>query len=616
MNEHLKRIESWYARIAEGDVAGVRDELEAVPAADRPVDIAWIELCEIAGALELADRGYRELRDASPDDEDLAWKHARVMEARGDRAGAADALQRLRGTRRGLTDQADGPVAAQRHAAEGLPWADVGDGDLLRFLELFRGREDVHARQWFDRSRGTGYTPVHRPLDVGLIKQHLLGIMTLGVYPIRRDGTSGFFAIDLDLGLDAIAEAATDPDRMAGLRQDLAHATEHWHDALTSCGFAPLLEDSGRRGRHLWVFFEQAVDARDLDRLGKSLVARTQDGQPTAVKVEVFPRQARVRKEGLGNLIKLPLGVHLASGRRSCLLEPGSFQPAPEPLALLRTVPKALPQSVAAQVASSSDVMSTTPRDAAAAPAATDGAAHTQPPAPAIPWTEGHLRTSGSVVRLLQGCSVLAEIVRQALDGQTPSHDAQVVLRHTLGHLDEGAAAVNYVLRRGNVTEQSSYMRSPLRGPPMSCARMGRRLGLSVDHACICPSAVTDTYVHPLLHLRSESRPEPVSAAHRCAEAFRALALDPNAREDERVGLQKTLISILESDPERCIAIDQGLFRLVDEDGLVALRFEEVDQRSNREDACEADVADAGDPSERHTTDLESGPDPDNGGGR
>ncbi|MFH1122585.1 MAG: tetratricopeptide repeat protein, partial [Pseudomonadota bacterium] len=71
--------------------------------------------------------------------------------------------------------------------------------NLVTFTVLFASREGVHARQWASPTGETGYTPVHEPLTLKVAENHILGNMTLGVYPVRMDNTVHFIAFDLDL---------------------------------------------------------------------------------------------------------------------------------------------------------------------------------------------------------------------------------------------------------------------------------------------------------------------------------------------------------------------------------------------------------------------------------
>ena len=89
-------------------------------------------------------------------------------------------------------------------------------------MSLFQGREDVYARRWESKNGGSGYSPAcknewrkgvclkprgkcrdcahaeYLPYDASAVAAHLAGRCVLGVYPLLRDETCHFLAIDFD----------------------------------------------------------------------------------------------------------------------------------------------------------------------------------------------------------------------------------------------------------------------------------------------------------------------------------------------------------------------------------------------------------------------------------
>jgi hypothetical protein len=89
------------------------------------------------------------------------------------------------------------------------------------FKDLFRGRDDVYAVRWEGRNGKTGYSPAGNKewaqapsigrgpkksfritklfaLNEEVIRDHLLGKQTIGVYPLLTDDTCWFVAVDFD----------------------------------------------------------------------------------------------------------------------------------------------------------------------------------------------------------------------------------------------------------------------------------------------------------------------------------------------------------------------------------------------------------------------------------
>lgn len=98
----------------------------------------------------------------------------------------------------------------------------ITEGQLNLFSSLFRGRTDVYARYW-EKNGKSGYSPAYDfnwtefmafknrggtlrnfpnkrliPLTPDIIKKHILGGQTVGIYPILPDNTSFFIAADFD----------------------------------------------------------------------------------------------------------------------------------------------------------------------------------------------------------------------------------------------------------------------------------------------------------------------------------------------------------------------------------------------------------------------------------
>lgn len=91
------------------------------------------------------------------------------------------------------------------------------------FMSLFKGRDDVYAKRWENKDKGTsGYSPVclnqwqpgmcgkpkipcskcknrlYAPLDENVIEDHLKAKIVAGIYPMLPDETCHFLAMDFD----------------------------------------------------------------------------------------------------------------------------------------------------------------------------------------------------------------------------------------------------------------------------------------------------------------------------------------------------------------------------------------------------------------------------------
>jgi hypothetical protein len=96
------------------------------------------------------------------------------------------------------------------------------------------------------------------------------------------------------------------------------------------------VEFSGRKGYHVWVVLKDYVPNAELRRLGRAALVLA--GHPSAT--EVFPKQDEVRD--LGNLVKLPGGIHQVSGKPNNFIGGGAPMPmlAPQWAAVVAALPE------------------------------------------------------------------------------------------------------------------------------------------------------------------------------------------------------------------------------------------------------------------------------------
>lgn len=431
---------------------------------------------------------------------------------------------------------------------EALPGPN--DADLVRFVHLFAGREDVHARMWRDAKRGVGYSPIEGGLSPELARAHLEGRVTLGVYPVRHDDTVSFFVLDLDATRPAMEAAQGDAVKTRALRALIAEEGRRLLRALRELGLRPIFEDSGQKGRHLWCFLPTSTPAEEVCAFGRAALASLWP-RDTSLHLEFFPKQARVAEGGVGNLIKLPLGLHLGSGRRSLLLD-DQGEPLADPHAALRAVVR-VPLSALTALPE--------PLPTPVLPA--------EPPRPTLsasgerPWSEADFDAHPQVAAVLSACPVLREVVRGALAERALSRDAAVVLEHTLGHLPAGVRACNYLFERVPGFPAGTRLGAPHRGSPTSCAKIRARLpDLAQRCACTFPDA-PGQYPHPLRHLDAAApAPPPAPSLDELLLAY-ARALD-RARQvaEEELRLRRAAVAALGRIPGGRWSVQGGEWRL------------------------------------------------------
>jgi superfamily II DNA or RNA helicase/very-short-patch-repair endonuclease len=221
------------------------------------------------------------------------------------------------------------------------------------FRSLFRGREDVHARRFESRKSGrSGYQPDcanewvrgvcekprikctdcphqrFRPVTDAVVTWHLQGHddagapFVMGVYPMLRDETCFFLAVDFDRGSwRADASAFLETCRLLNIP-------------------AALERSRSGNGSHVWIFFDGAIPASLARRLGAYIVTETMERRPELglrSYDRFFPNQDTLPKGGFGNLIALPLQKQPRDHGNSVFLDT-NLAPYPDQWAFLSTI--------------------------------------------------------------------------------------------------------------------------------------------------------------------------------------------------------------------------------------------------------------------------------------
>lgn len=166
------------------------------------------------------------------------------------------------------------------------------------------------------------YFPIEDNPSLDEIEQHLEGTLVLGSYTLISGNKVNWICLDVDSS--DLAKA-----------RNIATAIV---EKLQESGANPVVEFSGNKGYHIWLFLDKPVDAARAKAFG--IKVRTAVGAPTSgdPHVEVFPKQEKLSDSSpLGNLVKLPLGIHPKTKKRSAFCNVGSWESEPieNPLPLL-----------------------------------------------------------------------------------------------------------------------------------------------------------------------------------------------------------------------------------------------------------------------------------------
>ena len=191
------------------------------------------------------------------------------------------------------------------------------------FLSYFTGREDVYAERYVSKAGKPGYAPVCNNIwkpgclklsgkkanckrcpthdftlyNASVVRKHLEGDITVGLYPNYPDETCRFLAFDFD-GKEYDQE---------DLRRDVTVVRE----VCSAKNIDVALERSrSGNGIHLWIFFSENIPTKTARKLGSSLITYATGINhkiPFRTYDRMFPTQDTLIDDGLGNCIALPL---------------------------------------------------------------------------------------------------------------------------------------------------------------------------------------------------------------------------------------------------------------------------------------------------------------------
>lgn len=208
------------------------------------------------------------------------------------------------------------------------------DDKAALFLSLFRGREDVYAKQWQSKDGRIGYSPAcmnewqrgicgkpkqkcgdcknasYYPYGMEAVRAHLKGQIIVGVYPLMKDDACAFLAIDFD---------------EENWRDDIRAVSGACTDLDVPCAIE--VSRSGN-GAHLWFFFEEPIESSRARAFGSLMltIAMEQRAHLAFSSYDrMFPNQDTMPKGGFGNLIALPFQI-AAYKRGGCLFVDEHFR--------------------------------------------------------------------------------------------------------------------------------------------------------------------------------------------------------------------------------------------------------------------------------------------------
>ncbi len=217
------------------------------------------------------------------------------------------------------------------------------------FMSLFKGRNDIYARRW-EKEGKSGYSPAYevdwtafgafkakggkfsdfpnkKPLllTTEVIQAHLIGVQTIGIYPLLTDNTSRFIAADFD-------------------KENWQEESKAFVAVCTEHNIPAYLERSrSGKGAHVWVFFEEKYPANKSRAIIFELIRKALKLSEFEKEISfdrLFPNQDYHANQGIGNLIALPLHGTSVTAENTMFLNPQTMETISEQWEYLKSVRK------------------------------------------------------------------------------------------------------------------------------------------------------------------------------------------------------------------------------------------------------------------------------------
>jgi hypothetical protein len=307
------------------------------------------------------------------------------------------------------------------------------------------------------------------------VKEHVAGRKTYGIYLLESDSSVRTGVIDIDLA-GPFRQGGKMRENRNVIRREAEYVLKRIADMASEAELRFLAEVSGGKGYHFWFPLSEPVSAGEMRSALQGMVAQVRK-DVTCFSLEVFPKQDRLTGKGLGNLVKLPLGIHRVTGKKSWLLGTGSRDTGVQ-LEFIRNFRPSNAEALrklAARYTGAEVVVH--PRHAA--------------------WASEYPELAALEVK----CPMLGQLFAALKATRTMSIREEKVLLGTLSHLPRGRMLLHHLFSRLPEYNRPllDYKISKVRGTPLGCRRIHTLLEQpNADLPCTFEG---EGYPHPLRHL-------------------------------------------------------------------------------------------------------------------
>lgn len=464
----------------------------------------WGELCEEIGMARQAMENYSLALKADPGHERALYRLAcllgevgyfekstrylkKILRNNPDHGDARKILRRNYEAL-GLLGQAEA-VSVRKGQPRRTPTAryfppSVGKEEIDTFLELFSGREVGFALEGVDPDTGNVVYDFHSsPLGAKEIKEHVLGDITLAIYPLRSDNTIRFAGLLLHIPLQVRERYAGQHSYISLLDEKMRTYVLQLKKFAKNLGIPAYPEEHGIQKYRLWFFFENPIHFLRVKGFLQEFLFHVPEGD-SHFRLEP---QLPTKPVGIGWIerhISLPLGIDRRTLKRSLFLD-NTGKPFDNQLKELKKIRRFSVKDAYKRLRSI-NIAGERKKDTA-------------------------YLFEPTVRHLKKKCPVLSLIMDKSLSGQMLRQEEKVVVFYSLGLLDQDGSTIHTLLEN---TPDYNYRKvkqqwERLKKNPISCVKIRHLLPeITASVNCNCIFDLRGgKYPSPLMHINPHMVP-------------------------------------------------------------------------------------------------------------
>lgn len=368
------------------------------------------------------------------------------------------------------------------------------NGNVDLYMNRFLGREDLFKQATDSPSPGNSimYVDVMQPLSELIIREHLEGKKSIATFVQRSNNTAHFLVLDIDVSKKMIMETDGKGQAFENYYDKAGEIAIEIITILRKIGLHGYLEETGGRGYHVWLLFEEWIAIRYINMLSDMISSLV--SIPEEITVEMFPNKSHLKPGRIGQAIKLPYGVHPVTGRNSRFLY--------DDMTVVHDIENYLHDMVLFSLIEIKRVVSTR-----------TNLKLKQKRRPSIQLTEDECKLLHiNVKTVLERCSLMLYLYNKAKQTSYLTHGERLSVLYVFGHLgDEGKEFVHTVMEytinyQYHVTQRFI---DKMPAKPVSCSKLQDQYKqVTAEYGCDCKfRRIPDCYPSPVLHvIREENK--------------------------------------------------------------------------------------------------------------